>query len=276
MDPPGRRRAGRSAPPLTAERPPRNLRLVVEYDGSFFHGWQRQPGLRTVQGALEDALKTLFREPDVYVKGSGRTDAGVHAWAQVANVRTHSALPLRRIRNGLNALAGDGVRVVTAEEAPDDFDALGSARGKVYGYRVLARPSPSPLLDGRAWWVRHPLDRDVLAAELATLPGTADWSAYRASDCGSPDPTKTLRRAEVRPERDGSFTLVFEGSGFLKQMVRILSGTAVDVARGRLAPGSMVAIRESHDRTRAGVTAPAHGLYMERVLYEAPEGDAGT
>jgi len=250
--------------------PERNLRLVVEYDGSHFHGWQRQPGLRTVQGALEDGARTLFGEADPYVKGSGRTDAGVHAWAQVANVRTRSTLPLHRVRNGLNALAGDGVRVVEVSEVAADFDALGSARGKIYGYRVLARPSPSPLLEGRAWWVRHPLDLDALATELATLPATADWSAYRASDCGAPDPTKTLRRAAMRPERDGSFTMVFEGSGFLKQMVRILSGTAIDVARGRLARGSMVAIRDTKDRTQAGVTAPAHGLYMERVLYEDP------
>ncbi|MCO4771220.1 MAG: tRNA pseudouridine(38-40) synthase TruA [Deltaproteobacteria bacterium] len=245
----------------------RNIRLLLEYDGSTFHGWQRQPNLRTVQGALEAALKVVLRVDDVYVKGSGRTDAGVHAWAQVANVRTDSTTPLERIRRGVNALAGEGVRVVTAEEAPEDFDALGSACGKVYGYRILNRPSPSPLLEGRAWWLRFPMDLDVLKTELATLPATADWSAYRASDCGSPDPVKTLRRAELREERDGCHTLVFEGSGFLKQMVRILVGTAIEVGRGRFAPGSMVEIRNGLDRTAAGQTAPAHGLYMERVLY---------
>ena len=246
----------------------RNIRFVVEYDGSFFSGWQRQPELRTVQGSLEGALRVLLREDDVYVKGSGRTDAGVHAWAQVASVRTDSDIALDRLRKGINALAGDGVRVVSASEAPEDFDPLGSARGKIYGYRILNRPSPSPLLEGRAWWVRFPLDRDLLAEELATLPATADWSAYRASDCGAPSAVKTLRRAELRPERDGSFTLVIEGSGFLKQMVRILTGTAVDVARGQLPPGSMVRIRDGQTRAAAGQTAPAHGLYLERVLYE--------
>ncbi len=245
----------------------RNIRFVVEYDGSFFSGWQRQPEQRTVQGSLEDALRVLLKEDDVYVKGSGRTDAGVHAWAQVANVRTNSDIALDRLRRGINALAGDGVRVVSASEVPEDFDALGSAQGKIYGYRILDRPSPSPLLEGRAWWVRFPLDRELLAKELATLPATADWNAYRASDCGAPSAVKTLRRAELRPERDGSFTLVMEGSGFLKQMVRILTGTAIDVARGRLSPGSMVRIRDGGNRAAAGQTAPAHGLYLERVLY---------
>lgn len=245
----------------------RNVRLLLEYDGSHFHGWQRQPELRTVQSALEDALRTVLRQDEVLVRGSGRTDAGVHAWAQVANVRTTSDVSLERIRRGVNALAGPGVRVLRAEEADAAFDALGSACGKVYGYKVLDRPSPSPLLEGRAWWVRFPLDRDLLARELATLPATSDWSAYRASDCGSPNPVKTLRAATVRPERDGTFTLVFEGSGFLKQMVRILVGTAIEVGRGRLAPGSMVQIRDGLERRYAGPTAPPHGLYMERVLY---------
>ncbi len=248
----------------------RNVRLVLEYDGSFFAGWQRQPGLRTVQSALEDALEVVLRQDEVYVKGSGRTDAGVHAYAQVANVRTDSDTSLERIRRGVNALAGPGVRVLEAHEAPPDFDALKSNCGKIYGYRILDRPSPSPLLEGRAWWVRFPLDRELLAAELATLPGTADWNAYRAADCGAPDAVKTLRRAEVRPERDGTCTLVFEGSGFLKQMVRILVGTAIEVGRGAMAPGSMVSIRDGRERRHAGPTAPPHGLYMERVLY--PEG----
>jgi len=245
----------------------RNVRLLLEYDGSFFSGWQRQPELRTVQSALEDALRVVLRQEDVYVKGSGRTDAGVHAWAQVANVKTESDVTLERIRRGVNALAGPGVRVLRAEEAPLGFDALGSACGKIYGYKILDRPSPSPLFEGRAWWVRFPIDRELLARELATLPATVDWSAYRAADCGSPHPVKTLRRAEVRPERDGTCTLVFEGSGFLKQMVRILVGTAIEVGRGRLPAGSMVTIRDGLVRANAGPTAPPHGLYMEQVLY---------
>lgn len=244
----------------------RNIKLVVEYDGTHFHGWQVQTNLRTVQGALEGALATILREP-VKVRGSGRTDAGVHAWAQVANFRTTSDIPLDRIRRGINALGGDGVCVLSAEEVEDGFDALGSACGKVYAYRLLLRRSPSVLLDKRAWWVRQTVDVDLLERELATLPGRFDWNAYRASDCSSPDPTKTLHAATVRREAHDCVSLVFTGSGFLKQMVRILVGTAVDVGRGRLPGGSMVRIREGLRRDAAGPTAPPHGLFLERVLY---------
>lgn len=248
----------------------RNIKLVVEYDGTYFHGWQVQKELRTVQGALQDALSTILREK-VTVRGSGRTDAGVHAWAQVANVRTTSVIEVDRIRRGINALAGDGVRVLSAEEVDDGFDALGSACGKVYAYRLLLRRSPSALLARRAWWLRHPLDLGLLERELATLPGYHDWNAYRAKDCTSPNPRKTLYSATLRAEPHDCVSLVFVGSGFLKQMIRILVGTAVDVARGKLAEGSMVRIREGLDRDRAGPTAPPDGLFLERVLYTPPE-----
>ena len=245
----------------------RVIKLTVEYDGAPFAGWQVQPNQRTVQGALESALAVVLREP-VSVQGSGRTDAGVHAWAQIASFRTVSDVTPERVRRGVNALAGPGVRVVAAEEAPADFDARHSARGKVYAYQVLVRRSPSPLLEGRAWWIRHRLDLELLGTELASLPGTADWSAYRAADCGAPSAIKTLHAATVRPGPHDTVNLVFTGSGFLKQMVRILAGTAIEVARGQLAPGSMLRIRDGGRREHAGPTAPPWGLYLERVLYE--------
>jgi len=244
----------------------RILKLTLEYDGARFRGWQVQPELRTVQGELEQALRTLLGHP-VSVQGSGRTDAGVHARAQVASLKTTSELPLERIRRGINGLTDEGVSCLAVQEAPSEFHARGSARGKVYAYRVLARSSPSPLSATQAWHVPYPLDEVRLAAELATLPGRFDWSAYRAADCQAPDAVKTLARAELRPERWDELTLVFEGSGFLKQMVRILVGTAIDVARGRLEAGAMVRIREAGVRAHAGPTAPPHGLTLERVLY---------
>ena len=248
----------------------RNIKLVVEYDGTFFHGWQIQKELRTVQGALRDALRTILRE-DVTVRGAGRTDAGVHAWAQVANVRTNSDIELHHIRRGVNALAGPGVCVVSAEDVDDAFDPLGSACGKVYAYRLLLRRSPSVLLAKRAWWVRHPFDIDLLERELATLAGRHDWNAYRAKDCSSPESVKTLYSATVRREPHDCVSLVFTGSGFLKQMVRVLAGTAVDVGRGHRSEGEMVRVREGLDRDQAGPTAPAHGLFLERVLYAPPD-----
>ncbi len=246
----------------------RVLKLVFEYDGAPFAGWQVQPGQRTVQGDVEAALATLLREP-TRIHCSGRTDAGVHAEAQVASLRTTSELSCDRIRRGINGLVPPGAACLSVEEAAPDFHARFSATGKVYAYRVLARRPKSPLRAGRVWHVHQRLDRELLAAELATLPGTADWSAYRAADCGNADPVKTLRRAELSTEGADVLVIRFEGSGFLKQMVRILVGTAVDVARGHFEPGSMMRIREGGDRSAAGRTAPAEGLTLERVLYLA-------
>ncbi len=244
----------------------RNLLLTIEYDGAPFAGWQAQPGHRTVQGALADALKILCRH-DVIVRGAGRTDAGVHAWAQRANVYTHSDVPVAKFVRGTTGILRGDASVVAAEQVPIDFDARRDALGKVYAYRLLLRSSRSPLREGRAWHIKQALDFDVLSRELATLPAKADWSAFRSADCGSPHPTKTLQRAWVELEPNGVAVLRFQGSGFLKQMVRILVGTAVDVALGRRPEGAMLQIRNGRDRTKAGPTAPAHGLYLEEVLY---------
>ncbi len=243
----------------------RNIALTLEYEGSSFAGWQRQPGQRTVQGVLEQCLATVCRH-EVIVRGAGRTDAGVHARGQRANFFTTSEVEPYALLRSIPGIVRGGLAAVQAEEVPLEWDARRNARGKVYAYRVLAREAPSPLLAGQVWHVRKPLDLDLLRRELATLPGLADWAAYRAADCTAPDTVKDLRRAELQVDGD-VVTLVFEGSGFLKQMVRVLAGTAVEVARGRRAEGSMLAIRERLDRTEAGVTAPACGLVLERVLY---------
>ena len=247
----------------------RHYKLTIEYDGADFHGWQRQPaGLRTVQGELEQAGRTLFGH-GVVVRASGRTDAGVHAEAQVANVHTTRDFPPGRILRGLNGLSGRDVRVFRVEEVPADWEARHYARGKWYRYDLLPRVAASALRRGRVWRVAPDLDADRLRAELATLPGTAHWGAYRAADCSSPDPVKTLHAAEVRVAGD-VVSLRFHGSGFLKQMVRILVGTAVEVGRGRMPLGAMVRIRETQNRVEAGPTAPPHGLFLERVLYDPP------
>lgn len=251
----------------------RNLLLTLEYDGSAFAGWQQQPAQRTVQGVLTDALETLCRH-EVVVRGAGRTDAGVHAWAQRANFYTDCSLPPAKFVRAVTGMVRGHVAVVAAEEVPLAFHARHDARGKVYAYRLLLRESRSPLLDGRAWHIRRPLDLDLLAAELATLPGTADWSAYRAADCGASNPRKTLHDACVVREEREIAALIFRGSGFLKQMVRILVGTAVEVATGRMPPGSMLRIRDTHDRRQAGPTAPPGGLYLEEVRYAPERGGA--
>jgi len=261
---------------LTGQDEPsqRHFRALIEYRGADFAGWQFQPNQRTVQGVLERALKTLCRE-EVRVHGSGRTDSGVHARGQVASFRSTTELGRERILRGLNGLTADDLSVLRLDEVSEDFHPRRSAKGKVYVYRLLLRRSSSPLVASSTWHLPYG-DLDVLRLrrELATLVGEADWSAYRSADCSGSNTVKTLRRADVREEANDVVVLEFEGSGFLKQMVRILVGTAVDVARGKLEEGAMLRIRAGGERARAGRTAPAHGLCLERVIYlgaEPPE-----
>jgi tRNA pseudouridine38-40 synthase len=245
----------------------RNVRMLIEYDGAGFAGWQVQPGPRTVQGALESALATLTGE-SVRVRGAGRTDAGVHARGQVAAFYTSSPISAERVARGATALAGPGVAVVAAEDAPNDWDPRKDARGKVYAYSLLARQAPSPLGAGRAWHVPQPLDAALLEAELRSVLGEHDFSAFRATDCASPDPVKRLVAVDVVPAGGGVLIVRLRGSGFLKQMVRILVGSAIDVARGHRGPGFLRDALTAKRRDAAGPTAPPEGLCLERVFYD--------
>jgi tRNA pseudouridine38-40 synthase len=248
----------------------RNVRLVIEYDGTAFGGWQRQSNARTVQAVLEEALAGMTGGP-VTLRGAGRTDAGVHARAQVACFETEVTIPLEGFRKGLNAALPGDVAVVTADEVAPDFDARRSARGKHYCYRLWTRPSRSPIACRWAWHVWQPLDLDAMQRAATALLGEHDFSAFRASDCERKNPVRVLRRADVT--REGEVVrLDFEATAFLKNMVRILAGTLVEVGQGRRDAGSMATLLEGRDRTQTGRTAPPHGLTLERVWYEDPPG----
>ena len=242
-----------------------SFRLDIEYDGSGFSGWAKQPGLRTVQGELEAALATVLREP-VELTVAGRTDAGVHAWGQVASFRTAAAVPADLSRR-LNGLIPDDVAVTAAGPAPDGFDARGDAVSRSYCYRLLARSAPSPFERGHALWWPHRVDREALDACAAALPGTHDFTAFT--------PTQT---DHVRFERDvlaaawesrPGDILAFRSSAdaFMRSMVRVLVGTMLEVASGRRTAGDFAALLAGAPRTAAGDTAPPHGLYLESVGY---------
>jgi tRNA pseudouridine38-40 synthase len=244
-------------------------RLTIEYDGSLFHGWQEQPRSRTVQGELKRALATVMREP-VELQGAARTDAGVHAFGQVASFEARDLPELHRLARSLTALAGPDVAVVESAAAPDGFNARFDAAGKRYRYCVLSRNAPSPLLARTSWFVPQPLDLGAMRAAALALVGTHDFAGFRSADCGRKNTLRTMTRIEIAEHERGLVTIDVEGTAFLKNMVRIVAGTLVDVGLGRLPQDVTARLLEAKDRTKAGPTAPAHGLTLVEVLY--PEG----
>jgi tRNA pseudouridine38-40 synthase len=243
------------------------LKLVVEYEGTRYQGWQLQPGGPTVQEVLESALATALREP-VRVRGAGRTDAGVHACGQVAAVRVTRVPPdLARLRKSLNALTPDDVAVREIAVVDDTFDPRRHARSRLYEYRILSAPAPSPFWRRHAWHVAQALDERAMDEAARTLAGEHDFEAFRGAD---PEPVRsTVRRVLESRIEPAPPLLVYriEATAFLKHMVRNIVGTLVEVGRGERAPDAMRALLAGRDRTRAGATAPPHGLCLVTVRY---------
>lgn len=244
----------------------RNIRLLLEYDGSHYHGWQRQKGDLTIQQVLEEALERLTGEP-VKLLGSGRTDAGVHALGQVANFRTSSTIPLKAFHEGLNSMLPYDIAVLEAREASPEFHARKSALSKTYEYRILNRPSRSPLHHHYGWWVSHLLDLEAMAAGAAALLGEHDFSAFRASGSGNRNPVRRILAAGWQTHPGGWRRFSITGNGFLRGMVRSLVGTMVEIGKGKAGPELLAELLQSGERRRAGPTAPAQGLYLVEVVY---------
>jgi tRNA pseudouridine38-40 synthase len=243
------------------------VKLVLEYDGTRYVGWQVQPNGPSVQAELERALSTLHHEP-VRVTGAGRTDSGVHALGQVASFAEDAPLPLTAYVLGMNALLPDDVAVRHAEVREGPFDARRDARGKRYRYRVENAPTRAPLTRLRAWQVFRPLDVAAMRAASAPLLGRHDFGAFQAADCEAQHAVRELRRLDVLGESGGRIEVVAEATAFLKHMVRNVVGTLVEVGLGARDSASMPGLLASRDRKRAGRTAPPQGLVLERVFYD--------
>jgi tRNA pseudouridine38-40 synthase len=241
------------------------LRLTLEYDGTGFHGWAAQPGLRTVEGELRRSLGDLYGSFDALAV-AGRTDTGVHALGQVASVEVEGGPPPGRAAEALNTVLPDDVAILIVEEAAPDFHARHSARSRAYRYRIFQRHAPSPFEARRSWWVPRPLDVEKLQRAADFLPGQHDFRAFT--------PTETQHevfRREVLAarwvERGDQLEFEIEADSFLRRMVRTLVGTMVD-----LEPERLPALLRGADRSQAGRTAPPWGLYLERVSYPDTSG----
>lgn len=241
-----------------------SVRLDIEYDGSGFRGWAAQPGLRTVQGELEAALATVLREP-VQLTVAGRTDTGVHALGQVASFATEAELP-RDLARGVNAVGPDDIAVSAAEVVADGFDARRDAKSRTYRYRVLARPNPSPFERNRALWCTYDLDRESLDACAATLVGTHDFTAFTPTQTDHVRFDRNILSASWEQTGD-ILTFHITADAFMRNMVRILVGTMLEVASGRRTVESFTQLLQGATRSDAGDTAPPHGLYLESVTY---------
>jgi tRNA pseudouridine38-40 synthase len=247
----------------------RTLKLVLAYDGTDFHGWQRQAGVRTVQQDLEDVLRRVLRHP-LSVAGASRTDAGVHARGQVARVVTSAPIPVYNLWRALGHHLPPDVALVHASVAAPAFHPARDARAKLYRYRIFNAPQrPVEELAGRyAWHMWYPLDLDRLRAAAATLVGTHDFAAFASQGSPRASTVRTVRRIGIR--RCIHEVLVdVEGDGFLYNQVRNMVGTLVEVGRGHWAPERMRDILAGRDRRLAGPTAPAHGLCLQWVCYAA-------
>lgn len=256
----------------------RNLRLTVEYDGTAYAGWQRQPDRPTVQGQLEDAIAQITGARST-VYGAGRTDAGVHARGQVANVFADHAIPCGQLRRALNAVTPADIAVLEVSEAPLDFDACRSAIGKRYAYALRFGDAPPALDRHRTLRVPGRLDLTAMRAAAARFVGEHDFVRFQRANSPRLTTVRALSRCEVCGGEDGEVRVVIEGSGFLYKMCRAIVGTLLEVGRGARAPQSIDELLRSRSgegcEAGSGPTAPAHGLVLERVFYDEGGGPVG-
>jgi len=244
----------------------RNIKLLIEYDGTNYLGWQVQPRGPTIQGMLEDKIKLLTGE-SIQLFGSGRTDAGVHALGQVAHFKTQSPMDIRSMQRALNSLLPRDMVIQKLEEVEEGFHARKQSKSKIYEYRILNRNLRSAFYRGYVWHIPKKLNLIEMRKATKSLIGEHDFSAFRS--VGTPTRTAVRRviQADWRRGRDGLIRFEIEANGFLKQMVRSIVGTLIEVGKGKINPEEFRKILTSKDRKKAGPTAPAHGLFLKEVKY---------
>ena len=252
----------------------KNIRIDISYDGSNYHGWQRQKGQVTIQETLENAISKMTREK-INLTGSGRTDAGVHAICQTANFLTCSNIPLNGFEKGLNSLLPPDIAVLSAKEVRSDFHARKSAKSKTYRYRLVASEKRLPLVQKRAWITRDNLDVESMRLAAGFLIGTHDFSSFMAAGSSVSTTVRRVNRLEIKsmacpeysPFTFEEIQIEIEANGFLRYMVRNITALLKEVGTGRIQPERVDTILKACDRSLVPPTAPACGLYLVRVNY---------
>ena len=245
---------------------PKNLKLVIEYDGSAYHGWQRQKNEQTIQEMIENAIGTMTRQ-NCTLCGSGRTDAGVHALGQVANFLCQTRLNPDELQRGLNSLLPEDIIIRACSQADHQFHARFDAKRKTYRYRILNRALPAAIGRQYAWHVRSPLAINVMQQCADLLKGRHAFDAFEGAGSPRSSSTRTVFRADWRKEDQDILVFEIEADGFLRFMVRNMVGTLVMVGLGKMTVADVRQVLASRDRKKAPATAPAQGLFLVNVTY---------
>lgn len=243
----------------------RNIKLVIAYDGTVYHGFQYQANALSIQQVLEERLSRIFSHP-LKVAGAGRTDRGVHAYGQVISFQTTGSIPVEKILVAARGVLPKDIVVCSAEEMPEAFHARYSAKSKMYLYRLQYCPVPDPFTRNYSWQVKAPLNAAAMHEAVQLIIGTHDFSSFRSAGSTPTNPVRTIFEASCTHE-SACYTFHFWGNGFLYHMVRNLVGTLARVGLGELSVNDFLAILAARDRRAAGVMAPAQGLYLHKVLY---------
>lgn len=244
----------------------RNVKLIIEYEGTGYAGWQEQSGEPTIQAAVASAIAKLTREP-VKLFGASRTDAGVHAIGQTANFTTNSKIPVYGIVKGLNSILPDDIVIKDAEDAEPEFDSRRLSVGKIYVYKIVNRPCPSAIMRRFTWFIPRPLDIALMRQAARHFIGEKDFSSFRAADSDALHSIRTVTFVDIQEKGDGLLEIEVRGNAFLRHMIRIMIGTLVAVGRGNIKPDRVPGIIVARDRKAAQMTAPAKGLCLMRVDY---------
>jgi tRNA pseudouridine38-40 synthase len=246
----------------------RNLKITLEYDGTNYCGWQIQRRNRrkvSIQGTVEKTLRKILQEK-IHLIASGRTDAGVHARAQVANFKTSSVIPLDKLQYALNGLLPNDISITGIREARSDFHSRFDAKSKAYRYTILNRRQPSAFLRTAAYFYPYPLDIKLMRDEAGVLLGRHDFRSFKASDEIERNSIRTIKKIRIAKDKD-LISIDIEADGFLYNMARAIAGTLLEIGRGRFHKGSLKKILKSCNRGLAGPTLPAYGLCLLKVKY---------